>query len=83
MTKLEISLPDEERRFVDRRIAQGDFGSVSDYVAELIRRDREAARDRLKMLIDEGLASPSFEANDEWWERKRQELAERIQGMPE
>ena len=56
MTKLEVSLPDEERQFVELRVAEGEFESESDYVLELIRRDRgHLSRNRVNQLLLEGL----------------------------
>ena len=85
MTKLEITLTEEDRRFLENRTAEGGFSSPGDYLIELLRKDRQVARDRLKALLEEGLASESFEATDEWWEKKRRNLAARARerGMPE
>ena len=64
-----VSLPKTLRRFVAERVEQGGFGSVSDYVRELIRRDQRdqergayertvvAATDRLDQL---SLVSPEL-----------------------
>lgn len=41
MSTLNISLPDELKAFVDRRIATEGYGSSSEYMRELIRRDRD------------------------------------------
>ncbi len=45
MTKkkwLNISLPEALRAHVDRRVASGDWATPSEYVRDLIRRDRES-----------------------------------------
>ena len=80
MTKLELELPDEDQRRVEKRVAEGGFDSVNEYVLELIRRDAGHARDRLDALLLEGLDSGEpFEVTDEWWERKKRELTARAE----
>jgi putative addiction module CopG family antidote len=53
MTKnwLNVSLPEALRAHVDRRVASGDWATPSEYVRDLIRRDKEsllAAREALR-----------------------------------
>jgi len=58
MASLNVSMPEELRKFVDKRTKQGRFSTPSEYVRELIREDqkREAER-RLEQLLLEGLES--------------------------
>ncbi|MCW8308224.1 type II toxin-antitoxin system ParD family antitoxin [Acidiphilium sp. PA] len=56
MTTMNISLPDDLKRFVDERQDHG-YGTSSEYIRELIRRDRD--RLALRALIVEGLESGS------------------------
>lgn len=56
MGTMNISLPDSLREFVDRQVEQGSYGTSSEYVRELIRRDQE--RLRLRALLLEGAESP-------------------------
>jgi antitoxin ParD1/3/4 len=56
MGTMNISLPDALRDFVDEQVAQGVYGTSSEYVRELIRRDQE--RLRLRALLLEGAESP-------------------------
>jgi antitoxin ParD1/3/4 len=56
MGTINISLPDSLREFVDEQVAQGGYGTSSEYVRELIRRDQE--RLRLRALLIEGAESP-------------------------
>lgn len=53
MSTMNVSLPDELKSFVDERVGLGGFGSTSEYVRDLIRRDQERAQDidDLKRLI--------------------------------
>lgn len=70
MTTMNVSLPDPLRTWVDQRVASGDFGSCSEYVRDLIRRDK--SRTELRGLIMEGLASESIgEPSSQYWDRKR------------
>ncbi len=72
MTTMNVSLPDELKDFVDDRVGQSGYGSTSEYVRDLIRRDRE--RQHLRLLIVEGLesevAGPADEAYFEGLRRK-------------
>jgi len=63
MTTMNISLPESLKSFVDQQVEQRDFGTSSEYVRELIRRDQD--RQRLRGLLLEGAASPVAEVADE------------------
>ena len=52
---MNVSLPDELRAFVDERVGLGGFGSTSEYVRDLIRRDQD--RERLRSLLLDGAQS--------------------------
>ena len=41
MTSLNISLPEALKNYVEGQVASGDWGTPSEYVRELIRRDKE------------------------------------------
>jgi antitoxin ParD1/3/4 len=45
MSTMNISLPDTLKSFVDEQVSQGSYGTSSEYVRELIRKDQ----DRLKL----------------------------------
>lgn len=55
MSTMNISLPDALKSFVDTQVAEGGYGTSSEYVRELIRRDQD--RLRLRSLILEGAES--------------------------
>ena len=59
MSTMNVSLPEEMKRWVERQTKSGRFGNSSDYVRDLIRRDqeRQAKITHLQQLIDEGLES--------------------------
>ncbi len=50
MSTMNISLPDELKTFVDHRIQSEGYGSSSEYMRELIRRDRDRAQFRQYLL---------------------------------
>ncbi|WP_458217320.1 type II toxin-antitoxin system ParD family antitoxin [Paracidovorax citrulli] len=54
---MNISLPESLKQFAEEQADQS-YGSTSEYVRELIRRDQlEQARHKLRMLIGDGLSS--------------------------
>jgi len=55
MTTMNISLPEALKSFVDEQVAARGYGTSSEYVRELIRKDQE--RQRLRELLLEGAAS--------------------------
>ncbi|MFM9977771.1 MAG: type II toxin-antitoxin system ParD family antitoxin [Sphingomonadaceae bacterium] len=59
MAQMNISLPEGLKAWTESRVAEGDYSSTSDYIRDLVRRDREAARELawLQTEIDGGLAS--------------------------
>lgn len=56
MTTMNVSLPEELKGFVDSQVSQGKYGSTSEYVRELIRRDHD--RRKLRAALLEGASSP-------------------------
>jgi antitoxin ParD1/3/4 len=57
MSTMNISLPDSLKSFVDEQVTQRGYGTSSEYVRELIRKD--ADRQRLRGLLLDGAASSS------------------------
>ena len=59
MTTMNVSLPEEMKRWVEQQARSGRFGNSSDYVRDLIRRDqeRQAKIAHLQQRVDEGLES--------------------------
>jgi antitoxin ParD1/3/4 len=79
MTTMNISLPDALKAFVDEQVAGRGYGTSSEYVRELIRRDQD--RQRLRGLLLEGASSPIGEPVDQGYfaglrDRVRGRLAE-------
>lgn len=55
MGTMNISLPDTLKSFVDEQVNKGGYGTSSEYVRELIRRDHD--RLQLRGLLLAGVAS--------------------------
>jgi len=56
MTTMNISLPEALKSFVDEQVAGQGYGTSSEYVRDLIRKDQD--RQRLRRLLLAGAASP-------------------------
>lgn len=54
---LNISLPETMRQFVENKIAAEGYGTISEYVRELIRADQSVENSRFDTLISEAYAS--------------------------
>lgn len=55
MSTMNISLPEALKAFVDEQVSGRGYGTSSEYVRELIRRDQD--RQRLRSLLLEGAQS--------------------------
>jgi antitoxin ParD1/3/4 len=76
MTTMNVSLPDELKTFVDERVTHDGYGSTSEYVRDLIRRDRE--RGHLRNLVLEGANSgPGVVADAAYFDALRQRISSR------
>jgi antitoxin ParD1/3/4 len=56
MSTMNISLPEPLKNFVDERVASAGYGTSSEYLRELIRRDQD--RLLLRNMLIEGATSP-------------------------
>ena len=71
---MNISMPPALKTFVDERVAGRGYGSYSEYVRDLVRKDEiEAAKEKLRGLIFEGMNSGEGKP----WDEFRSELRER------
>ena len=62
MATMNVSLPEALKEFVDRKVAEASYGTASEYVRELIRRDQDRARLR-EMMLQGARAPVSGEAD--------------------
>ncbi|MEQ1494912.1 MAG: type II toxin-antitoxin system ParD family antitoxin [Novosphingobium sp.] len=60
MAQMNVSLPDTLKNWAETRVSEGMYSSASDYVRDLMRRDKEQTERlaRLQSAIDEGLSTP-------------------------
>ena len=73
MTTMNISLPDALKSFVDEQVASRGYGTSSEYVRELIRKDQD--RQRLRGLLLGGAATEAMAAADgEYFGRLRERV---------
>lgn len=70
MSTMNISLPDTLKSFVDEQVSQRGYGTSSEYVRELIRKDQD--RQQLRGLLLAGAASsPAATADTSYFEGLR------------
>ena len=73
MSTMNISLPDELKQFVDQRLQSEGYGTSSEYLRELIRRNRDCAQFRQYVL--DGMQSPLLGRVDaSYFESLRQQV---------
>lgn len=76
MSTMNISLPDSLKSFVDEQVSQRGYGTSSEYVRELIRKD--ADRLQLRGLLLEGANSPvTGVADDAYFNALRESVRKR------
>ena len=70
MSTMNISLPDALKSFVDEQVSQRGYGTSSEYVRELIRRDQD--RLQLQSLLLAGATSkPAAPADGRYFDHLR------------
>lgn len=70
---MNVSLPDALKAFVDEQVATRAFGTISEYIRELIRDDRD--RQHLRSLLVQGASSaPTEPVDDNYFESLRQRV---------
>ena len=62
MVTMTVSLPEPMKDWIDRQVSTGEYASASDYVRDLVRRDRqrrepELTLDDLRQILAESRAS--------------------------
>lgn len=77
---MNISLPDSLKAFVDEQVNQRGYGTSSEYVRELIRKDQD--RVQLRELLLAGAASaPGSPADASYFEGLRARVRTRRSGV--
>jgi antitoxin ParD1/3/4 len=73
MTTMNISLPDSLKEFVDEQVEQRGYGTSSEYVRELIRKEQD--RLQLRELLLEGASSaPTRPVDDAYFDGLRRRV---------
>jgi antitoxin ParD1/3/4 len=77
---MNIALPESMKHFVQERVTEGGYSSVSEYMRELIRADQKRkVEGRIDTLLLEGLDSGQpIPVTPEFWEEKKRRLTERL-----
>ena len=73
MATMNVSLPDPLKAFVEAQVSEGGYGTSSEFVRELIR--REQSRLQLRGLVVDGMASgPGSDVDEAYFERLRERI---------
>jgi antitoxin ParD1/3/4 len=80
MKTMNVSLPDTMRDYIEEQVKLGGYGSVSEYMRDLIRQDQKRkAQAQLETFLlaglDSGTATPM---SDRDWTKIRQAVQERL-----
>lgn len=76
MATMNISLPDELKNFIDAQVAEHGYGSTSEYLRELIRKQRDVERLR-QMLLDGANSGPGRVIDDAYFAELRERAKQR------
>ena len=79
MAKLTISMPDAMSEYVTARVENGQYGNVSEYFRDLVRKEqrRQQAEAELRQMLEDAEASGVSERSAEeiWTAAERRYLA--------
>jgi antitoxin ParD1/3/4 len=79
MAHLHISLPDSLKEFVKEEVAEGGYGTPSDYVRSLLRQAKEhKLRRQLDQALLASLETPAEEVTPEYLTELRRDVRELI-----
>ena len=76
MATMNISLPDELKQFVDQQVAEHAYGSSSEYLRELIRKQRDAEKLR-GLLLDGANSGPATAMEPDFFDTMRKRARDR------
>jgi antitoxin ParD1/3/4 len=79
MTTMNISLPDTLKSFVDQQVEGRGYGTSSEYIRELIRKDQDRQNLR-QLLLNGGQSDPADPADGAYFERLRDRVRARGAG---
>jgi antitoxin ParD1/3/4 len=79
MAIVNISLPDQMKRYIEARISEGGYNTTSEYFRDLVREDQKRqAEERLETLLLQGLESPAREWTKEDVDHIKNSVRERL-----
>lgn len=73
MSTMNISLPESLKAFVDEQVSLGGYGTSSEYVRELIRKDQDRLQLR-DLLLAGAASSPAAPADKAYFEGLRERV---------
>ncbi len=73
MSTMNISLPDHLKSFVDEQVAGRGYGTSSEYIRELIRRDQDRLALR-RLLLDGASSAPTKPVDAEYFTSLRDQV---------
>jgi antitoxin ParD1/3/4 len=79
MSTMNISLPESLKSFVDEQVANGGYGTSSEYLRELIRKDQDRTKLR-KLLLDGAASGPAAPADAAYFRGLRDRVGKRARG---
>ena len=77
MSTMNISLPEALKDFVDEQVSQRGYGTSSEYVRELIRRDQDRLRLR-GLLLDGAASAPAAPAEAAYFDVLRNRVRNKV-----
>ena len=80
MITMNVSLPEPMRDYIEQQVKTGGYGSVSEYIRDLIRQDQKRkAQAHLENLLLQGLDSGSAtNMSDRDWAEIRQAVRDKL-----
>ena len=79
MATMNISLPDELKQFVDAQVSEHGYGSTSEYLRDLIRKQRDV--EKLRGMLLEGVNSgPATPMEPDFFDKMRERAHARAAG---
>jgi antitoxin ParD1/3/4 len=76
MATMNISLPDELKQFVDQQVVEHAYGSSSEYLRELIRKQRDVEKLR-GVLLDGANSGPATAMEPAFFDKMRKRAQDR------
>lgn len=80
MATMNISLPDELKQFIDAQVTEHGYGSTSEYLRDLVRKQRDV--EKLRGILLEGVSSgPATPMEPDFFDKMRERAHARAAGQ--